>query len=80
MSKRQGEPHLDRTHHSKMLKTDGKARLRVLHTDQYKGPTPRYEQPREINSYSIDHIRHVWFDNRQLVRTCCSRRIVLFIF
>ncbi|KAI7868172.1 hypothetical protein BDF14DRAFT_1725080 [Spinellus fusiger] len=32
----------------------------------YTGRPPNYRQPVEINSYSIDHQRQVWFDNREL--------------
>ncbi|ORZ25307.1 RAI1 like PD-XK nuclease-domain-containing protein [Absidia repens] len=38
----------------------------VLHTDRYAGSSPVYKQPREINSYSIDADRRVWFDDREL--------------
>ncbi|KAI7849461.1 hypothetical protein BDC45DRAFT_274041 [Circinella umbellata] len=42
--------------------------FRVLSTDRYTGSYPEYRQPIEINSYSIDADRRVWFDNRQLVK------------
>ncbi|KAL0082305.1 hypothetical protein F4703DRAFT_1739362 [Phycomyces blakesleeanus] len=32
----------------------------------YKGEFPTYAQPAEITSYSIDHNRQVWFDDREL--------------
>lgn len=33
---------------------------------EYEGSFPVYKQPQEINSYSIDHERRVWFDNREM--------------
>ncbi|KAI8076909.1 uncharacterized protein BX664DRAFT_367400 [Halteromyces radiatus] len=38
----------------------------VYHTDRYRGSSPTYKQPVEINSYSIDADRRVWFDDREL--------------
>ncbi|KAG0176423.1 Dom-3 Z [Apophysomyces sp. BC1034] len=38
----------------------------VAQADAYQGPLPSYSQPREINSYSIDSDRRVWFDDREL--------------
>ena len=40
----------------------------VLSTDRYTGSYPEYRQPVEVNSYSIDADRRVWFDDRQLVK------------
>lgn len=36
-------------------------------TESYQGDFPVYKQPQEITSYSIDHNRRVWFDNREMV-------------
>ncbi|KAI9010805.1 RAI1 like PD-XK nuclease-domain-containing protein [Phycomyces nitens] len=38
----------------------------VDYPDSYKGDFPAYKQPTEITSYSIDHNRQVWFDDREL--------------
>jgi hypothetical protein len=35
--------------------------------EEYEGSFPVYKQPQEVNSYSIDHERKVWFDNREMV-------------
>lgn len=52
-----------RVHHHTMTSS-----FRVAPADSYKGGFPTYAQPREINSYSIDGDRRVWFDDRELVR------------
>jgi RAT1-interacting protein len=39
----------------------------VKRNEEYEGSFPVYKQPQEINSYSIDHERHVWFDSREMV-------------
>lgn len=46
--------------------------FRLNRTESYQGSFPVYKQPQEITSYSIDHERRVWFDNREMVRnkTC----------
>ncbi|CAO3621899.1 unnamed protein product [Cunninghamella blakesleeana] len=38
----------------------------VYNINRYRGSSPVYKKPVEINSYSIDGNRHVWFDNREL--------------
>ncbi|KAI8148932.1 RAI1 like PD-XK nuclease-domain-containing protein [Fennellomyces sp. T-0311] len=40
--------------------------FRVLPSQRYSGGFPDYRQPVEVNSYSIDGDRRVWFDNREL--------------
>ncbi|KAI8059289.1 hypothetical protein BC940DRAFT_328364 [Gongronella butleri] len=40
--------------------------FRVQHTSRYQGSFPVYKQPTELTSYSIDHERRVWFDDREL--------------
>lgn len=42
--------------------------FKLKRTDLYEGSFPVYKQPQELTSYSIDHNRHVWFDNREMVR------------
>jgi hypothetical protein len=53
--------------------------FRIKRTQEYEGSFPVYKQPQEINSYSIDHNRHVWFDNREMV-IIKSSFFFLFIF
>ncbi|KAI9275589.1 RAI1 like PD-XK nuclease-domain-containing protein [Phascolomyces articulosus] len=43
-----------------------KTSFRVLPAHRYTGRFPEYKQPVEVNSYSIDGDRRVWFDNREL--------------
>lgn len=45
----------------------GKSVFRLKRTEEYEGSFPVYKQPQEVTSYSIDHERHVWFDNREMV-------------
>ncbi|KAI9499528.1 RAI1 like PD-XK nuclease-domain-containing protein [Zychaea mexicana] len=40
--------------------------FRVLPAHRYSGRCPEYRQPIEVNSYSIDADRRVWFDDREL--------------
>ncbi|KAI9308347.1 RAI1 like PD-XK nuclease-domain-containing protein [Cunninghamella echinulata] len=40
--------------------------LPVYNINKYRGSSPVYKQPVEINSYSIDENRRIWFDNREL--------------
>ncbi|KAI8050035.1 RAI1 like PD-XK nuclease-domain-containing protein [Thamnidium elegans] len=40
--------------------------FRLKRTQDYEGGFPAYKQPQEVTSYSIDHQRHVWFDNREM--------------
>ncbi|KAG2214531.1 hypothetical protein INT46_003081 [Mucor plumbeus] len=40
--------------------------FRLNRTESYQGSFPVYKQPQEITSYSIDHERRVWFDNREM--------------
>lgn len=54
--------------------------LPVLHSSRYHGPSPVYKQPIEINSYSIDSDRRVWFDNRELVSRVEYRHLLLTNF
>ncbi|KAF7723122.1 decapping endonuclease targeting mRNA [Apophysomyces ossiformis] len=42
------------------------SRFHVANVGDYDRKLPTYSQPREINSYSIDSDRHVWFDDREL--------------
>lgn len=51
----------------KRRKIDAYPSFRLNHTDAYQGSFPVYKQPQEITSYSIDHERRVWFDNREMV-------------
>ncbi|CAO0796606.1 unnamed protein product [Mucor circinelloides] len=50
----------------KRRKIDAYPSFRLKHTDAYQGSFPVYKQPQEITSYSIDHERRVWFDNREM--------------
>ena len=43
--------------------------FQIKETKKYEGSFPAYKQPQEINSYSIDAKRQVWFDNREMVNT-----------
>ncbi|KAI9481344.1 MAG: RAI1 like PD-XK nuclease-domain-containing protein [Benjaminiella poitrasii] len=38
----------------------------VKRNEDYEGSFPIYKQPQELTSYSIDHERRVWFDDREL--------------
>lgn len=42
--------------------------FRIGRNEDYEGSFPVYKQPQEVNSYSIDHERKVWFDNREMVK------------
>lgn len=55
------------------LSTENKKRSIINHfpvynINKYRGSSPTYKKPVEINSYSIDENRHVWFDDRELVK------------
>lgn len=41
--------------------------FRVESNERYEGSFPIYKQPQELTCYSIDHKRHVWFDDREMV-------------
>lgn len=49
-------------------KVDDVRSFRLKRTQDYEGAFPVYKQPQEVTSYSIDHERHVWFDNREMVK------------
>ncbi|CAO3635371.1 unnamed protein product [Mucor fragilis] len=51
---------------SKRRRVDAYPSFRLNHTESYQGSFPVYKQPQEITSYSIDHERRVWFDNREM--------------
>ncbi|KAL0146172.1 RAI1 like PD-XK nuclease-domain-containing protein [Mucor lusitanicus] len=53
-------------HQHKKRRIDAYPSFRLNHTDSYQGSFPVYKQPQEITSYSIDHERRVWFDNREM--------------
>ncbi|KAG1191678.1 hypothetical protein G6F36_002159 [Rhizopus arrhizus] len=40
--------------------------FRVESNERYEGSFPIYKQPQELTCYSIDHKRHVWFDDREM--------------
>ncbi|KAI8968584.1 RAI1 like PD-XK nuclease-domain-containing protein [Mycotypha africana] len=40
--------------------------FRLGNWQEYEGSCPVYKQPKELISYSIDHDRKVWFDNREM--------------
>ncbi|CEP09637.1 hypothetical protein [Parasitella parasitica] len=51
----------------KKRKLDSLPSFRLEANECYQGSFPVYKQPQEITSYSIDHERRVWFDNREMV-------------
>lgn len=66
MSKRNFEPEYQRQD-AKVQKAHHVQSFRLKRTQDYEGSFPPYKQPQEVTSYSIDHQRHVWFDNREMV-------------
>ncbi|KAI8356103.1 hypothetical protein EDC96DRAFT_261549 [Choanephora cucurbitarum] len=40
--------------------------FKLENNETYEGACPVFQQPRELTSYSIDHNRRVWFDNREM--------------
>ncbi|KAI9267520.1 RAI1 like PD-XK nuclease-domain-containing protein [Helicostylum pulchrum] len=65
MSKRNFEPEYQRQD-VKIQKSQHVQSFRLKRTQDYEGSFPAYKQPQEVTSYSIDHQRHVWFDNREM--------------
>ena len=65
MSKRYLED--DNLHSSKRFQSNRMDSFRVLPSQHYSKGFPDYKQPVEVNSYSIDGKRQVWFDDRELV-------------
>lgn len=65
MSKRALEHGFESAH--KKTAHIAKNTFRIKRTQDYEGSFPVYKQPQEVTSYSIDHERRVWFDNREMV-------------
>ncbi|ORX44911.1 hypothetical protein DM01DRAFT_1295045 [Hesseltinella vesiculosa] len=63
MSKRRASANLTSIRNTGPFSTK---QFQVGPSHRYQGRSPVYKQPVEINSYSIDHDRKVWFDNREL--------------
>lgn len=64
MSKRS----LENSYDDSVIKRSKWNSFQLKNNAEYEGSFPVYKQPREINSYSIDHERRVWFDNREMVK------------
>lgn len=67
MSKRALEGGYKRLDANKKFRNVTTQTFRLKRTQDYEGSFPVYKQPEEVTSYSIDHERRVWFDNREMV-------------
>lgn len=75
MSKRPHSDDLEDQSTAKRRDTRSTESFAVRPAQHYAGQCAIYKQPIEINSYSIDGERRVWFDDRELVR-CALQHLV----